>query len=42
MLGMKAIGGNGMFKPNESASRAESVAMIIRLLDKLLSLLVRF
>jgi 3',5'-cyclic AMP phosphodiesterase CpdA len=28
--------GNGSFKPNESASRAESVAMIIRLLDKLL------
>ncbi|WP_053376548.1 S-layer homology domain-containing protein [Paenibacillus sp. FJAT-27812] len=28
---------NGLFKPNESASRAESVAMIIRLLDKLLA-----
>ncbi|UVI30608.1 S-layer homology domain-containing protein [Paenibacillus spongiae] len=28
--------GNGLFKPNESASRAESVAIIIRLLDKLL------
>ncbi|WP_148449066.1 S-layer homology domain-containing protein [Paenibacillus ihuae] len=28
--------GNGTFKPNESASRAESVAIIIRLLDKLL------
>ncbi|GIP17710.1 hypothetical protein J40TS1_33520 [Paenibacillus montaniterrae] len=26
--------GNGMFKPNDSASRAESVAMIIRLIDK--------
>ncbi|OBZ17723.1 S-layer homology domain-containing protein [Bacillus sp. FJAT-26390] len=28
---------NGLFKPNESASRAELVAMIIRLLDKLLA-----
>nr|WP_267490790.1 S-layer homology domain-containing protein [Paenibacillus monticola] len=29
--------GNGAFKPDESASRAESVVMIIRLLDKLLA-----
>ncbi|OBR68892.1 hypothetical protein A7K91_25755 [Paenibacillus oryzae] len=29
--------GSGLFKPNESASRAESVAMIVRLLDTLLS-----
>ncbi|MGG4147184.1 S-layer homology domain-containing protein [Paenibacillus algorifonticola] len=29
--------GNGLFQPNESATRAESVAMIIRLLDKLLA-----
>ncbi len=29
--------GNGLFEPNESASRAESVAIIIRLLDKLLA-----
>ncbi|WP_405109818.1 S-layer homology domain-containing protein [Paenibacillus sp. FSL K6-1217] len=28
--------GNGVFKPKETASRAESVVMIIRLLDKLL------
>lgn len=30
--------GNGAFKPNEAASRAESVVMIIRLLDKVLAL----
>lgn len=29
--------GNELFKPNDAASRAESVAMIIRLLDKLLA-----
>lgn len=29
--------GNGVFKPNEAASRAESVVMIIRLLDKVLA-----
>lgn len=29
--------GNELFKPNDTASRAESVAMIIRLLDKLLA-----